>query len=85
MCSDRNVIVLTGSMPSDAHCAGVGAKRATRLAWLDTSVSAPVETFGATPVLRHHHDDDRRHGQHGDDDQCLRMARGRAHPLLAAS
>ena len=49
MCSERNVIALTGSMPSDAHCAGVGAKRATRLAWLDTSVSAPVETLGARP------------------------------------
>ena len=49
MCSERNVIVLTGSMPSAAHCAGVGAKREIRLAWLDTSVSAPVETLGARP------------------------------------
>src|SRR5436853_7599274 len=47
LCSERNVMLLTGSMPSAAHCAGVGAKRAIRLAWLDTSVSAPVETFGA--------------------------------------
>src|SRR6478672_6706270 len=43
MCSDRKVIALTGSMPSDAHCAAVGTKRATRLAWLDTSVSLAAE------------------------------------------
>src|SRR5438132_13620259 len=49
MCSERNVMVLTGSMPSAAHCAGVGANLEIRLAWLDTSVSAPVETFGPRP------------------------------------
>jgi hypothetical protein len=49
MCSDRNVIGLTGSMPSDAHWAGVGTKRAVRLAWLETSVSGERATFGPRP------------------------------------
>ena len=42
-------MVLTGSMPSDAHCAGVGWKRAARLAWLETSVSAAAVIFGLWP------------------------------------
>ena len=49
MCSERNVIALTGSMPSDAHWAGVGTKRAMRLAWLDTSVSGERVTLGPRP------------------------------------
>ena len=81
MCSERNVIGLTGSMPSDAHCAGVGAKRAIRLAWLDTSVSGGAGDLGAAPVLRHQHNDDRSHGQDGHDDHRLRMAQPRARPL----
>ena len=38
-------------------------KARDRLAWLETSVSAPRATLADAPVLRHQNDDDRRHGQ----------------------